>query len=62
MQRLQIDPSTGQLTNTHEEHMLTLRTFSHSTKSGNAVFEFMDESDGTQKLFALAGTLFEISE
>jgi uncharacterized protein len=34
--------------------------FQHVTKNGSAAFGFEDESGGTQKLFALAGPLFDI--
>jgi len=34
--------------------------FQHVTENGSATFEFEDESGGTQKLFALAGPLFDI--
>lgn len=37
-------------------------TFEHKTRSGSAVFDFQDESEGTRKLFALAGPIFEILE
>jgi AAA15 family ATPase/GTPase len=36
--------------------------FQHTTKNGSATFVFEDESGGSQKLFALAGPLFEILE
>jgi AAA15 family ATPase/GTPase len=62
VQKIQFDPATEQLSNTHEEQSLLLPTFSHTTRNGSAIFELMDESDGTQRLFALAGPLFEILE
>ena len=34
--------------------------FQHVTQNGSATFEFEDELGGTQKLFALAGPLFDI--
>lgn len=60
IQQIQLDAATGQLRNSREEQELLMPTFSHTTKDGSAVFEFHDESEGTQKLFALAGPLFEI--
>ncbi len=62
VQKFHFDAATGQMSNTHEEQVLLLPTFSHSTRNGSATFEFIDESDGTQRLFLLAGPLFEILE
>lgn len=37
-------------------------TFEHRTGNGSAIFHMADESEGTRKLFALAGPLFSILE
>jgi AAA15 family ATPase/GTPase len=47
---------------TYEEKDIYVPTFQHVTQNGSAIFEFGDESGGTQKLFALAGPLFDILE
>jgi uncharacterized protein len=44
------------------DHKLLLPTFKHSASTGSAVLDFSDESAGTQKLFNLAGPLFDIFE
>lgn len=43
-----------------EPQEIVLPTFRHRSRTGTAVFEMSDESEGTQKLFSLAGPLFEI--
>jgi AAA15 family ATPase/GTPase len=43
-----------------EEQELHSPLFHHKTRAGSAIFNFNDESEGTQRLFALAGPLFEI--
>ena len=43
-----------------KQQALMLPVFSHSTEEGSATFELSEESHGTQRLFALAGPLFEI--
>ncbi|MBX9572168.1 MAG: ATP-binding protein [Candidatus Obscuribacterales bacterium] len=58
VQSFQFDAATGQLSNSREDLMLPV--FSHSTEEGSATFELSEESHGTQRLFALAGPLFEI--
>ena len=58
VQSFQFDAATGQLSNAREALMLPV--FSHSTEEGSATFELSEESHGTQRLFALAGPLFEI--
>ncbi len=58
-----IDFATGGLThNTRQEQSVMVPTFKHSSSKGSAVFDFGDESEGTQKLFSLAGPLFDIFE
>lgn len=58
VQSFQFDAATGQLSNSREDLMLPV--FSHSTEEGSATFDLSEESHGTQRLFALAGPLFEI--
>lgn len=58
---VKIDIATGQLeAASPEAREITVATFEHRARKGSAVFEFQDESEGTQKLFALAGPIFEI--
>lgn len=57
-----VDRSTGVIKSTSEERDMYLPLFQHVTQNGSATFEFEDESGGTQKLFALAGPLFDILE
>jgi uncharacterized protein len=45
-----------------EEMEITLPRFTHSTESVSAEFDLVDESQGTQKLYALAAPLFDILE
>jgi uncharacterized protein len=60
MEAFNMDPATGELNHRREERELYVPTFRHVTPHGSAVFELADESEGTQKLFALAGPLVEI--
>ena len=46
----------------YEEKDIYVPIFQHVTQNGSATFEFEDESRGTQKLFVLAGPLFDILE
>ena len=39
---------------------ISMPVFQHVTPNGSAMFEFEDESGGTQQLFAMAGPLFDI--
>lgn len=58
---LQINPAEGVVSEPRIEKGRILRPrFTHSVGETTAEMEFEDESDGTQKLFALAGPLFEI--
>lgn len=60
---IQFDIATGQMTSPPPEPQeMTVPIFEHKTKFGSAVFDFRDESEGTRKLFNLAGPLFEILE
>jgi hypothetical protein len=58
---LQLDFATGGILHEGEqEQAMLLPTFKHKASTGSAVFDFDDESEGTRKLFNLAGPLFEI--
>ncbi len=58
---LRINPAEGVVSESRIEKGRVLRPrFTHSVGETTAEMEFEDESDGTQKLFALAGPLFEI--
>lgn len=60
-QAVKFDLATGHFDHFPTEHRgVSLPTFRHSSKKGSAVFDLQDESEGTQKLFALAGPLFDI--
>ena len=59
-QSFQFDAATGEVKNTREEREFVVPLFQHAAKNGIVAFEYPDESEGTQKLFALAGHLFEI--
>lgn len=58
---LQINPAEGVVSEPRFEKGRVLRPrFTHSVGETAAEMDLEDESDGTQKLFALAGPLFEI--
>ena len=62
-QTLRLDLATGGLLNDGlQDQEMLLPTFKHKASTGSAFFDFGDESEGTQKLFSLAGPLFEIFE
>jgi len=55
------DFATGQVENSGlEPREMKIPLFRHEAPKGSATFEINDESEGTQRLFALAGPLFEI--
>ncbi len=59
--RMKIDFATGQVESVPiEQREVTVPKFEHRSETGSAVFDLHDESEGTQKLFALAGPMFEI--
>ncbi|GBR75137.1 hypothetical protein AA700_0407 [Acidiphilium acidophilum DSM 700] len=63
MGTMKVDLATGQFEPLPAEpREITVPTFEHKANSGSAEFDFHDESEGTQKLFALAGPVFEILE
>jgi uncharacterized protein len=58
-----IDFATGKMEQIPPEAQeLNFPLFKHEAPRGSAVFELSDESEGTQRLFAMAGPLFEIFE
>ena len=62
-QTIRIDLATGGFLNDGvQDQELLLPTFKHKASTGSAVFDFNDESEGTQRLFSLAGPLFDIFE
>lgn len=63
LQSFNIDLATGGFTHHgRQEQNIVVPTFRHSSSKGSAVFDFLDESEGTRKLFSLAGPLFDIFE
>ncbi|MCB1423026.1 MAG: ATP-binding protein [Nitratireductor sp.] len=63
MNAIKMNLATGQVeAQTREARELYLPRFLHRSPSGSAEFDLKDESEGTQKLFALAGPIFEILE
>ena len=59
-QHLQLDLATGKTDARREESELLFPTFVHRAGDSSATFELGDESQGTQKLFALAGPILDI--
>ncbi|MEJ0051581.1 MAG: ATP-binding protein [Methylovirgula sp.] len=60
---MKFDLATGKIEAVPKElRDVTVPIFEHRGRSGGAVFDFSDESEGTRKLFALAGPLFDIIE
>jgi hypothetical protein len=58
---VQFDMLTGNVEKlAPEAQELKVPVFRHEAPRGSAKFELPDESDGTQRLFSLAGPLFEI--
>ncbi|MHB8744699.1 MAG: AAA family ATPase [Sulfuricaulis sp.] len=60
MQTFKLDAATGKPDVRTEERDILMPQFRHETKQGSAIFEFADESLGTQRLFALAGPVLDI--
>jgi uncharacterized protein len=52
--------ATGRTESTQREVEIPIPKFLHSSDKGRAQFNLGDESEGTQRLFMLAGPLFEI--
>jgi len=61
-QSFQLDIKTGKHDSQMEETKLMIPKFYHETKKGEAIFELGDESQGTQRLFALAAPVIDILE
>jgi hypothetical protein len=59
-QSFQLDPSTGHSNSKFEETEFLFPRFKHTSGDVTAEFDIGDESQGTQKMFALAGPLFDI--
>ncbi len=59
MQSLKIDIATGKMNNSQEETDFHVPVFSHRVREHLEKFDFGDESEGTRKVFALAGPLLE---
>ncbi|HBB55890.1 MAG TPA: phage resistance protein [Hyphomonadaceae bacterium] len=60
MQAIKFDLATGASEASREEGEILVPEFTHKAGEVRADFEFQDESQGTQKLFALAGPLLDI--
>jgi AAA15 family ATPase/GTPase len=56
------DFATGKSDSRDEESEILVPRFQHRSGNHTAEFDFTDESQGTQKLFSLAGPLFDILE
>lgn len=59
-QMLQPDGATGAMNSHRQDAEFAMPQFRHVTEAGAATFELGDESDGTQRLFALAGPVLDI--
>lgn len=62
MTQLTINPATGETATLTAEQEVVLPRFRHVAGNISADFDFPDESQGTQKLFALAGPVLDIIE
>jgi AAA15 family ATPase/GTPase len=54
------DSATGKLGQSDEEKEILVPQFFHQSPKGSATFELPDESEGTQRLFLMAGPIFEM--
>ncbi|ODT24699.1 ATP-binding protein [Hyphomicrobium sp. CS1BSMeth3] len=59
-QMFQFDLATGRANSKREEGELLFPIFEHRAGKTTAKFEYADESQGTQKLFSLAGPILDI--
>ncbi len=59
-QRFQFGPNIGKQETFIEDAEILLPQFHHETSTGSAVFELIEESLGTQRLYALAGPFIDI--
>jgi uncharacterized protein len=62
MTQFTINPTTGETVTTTAEQEVVLPKFKHVAGEISVDFDFPDESQGTQKLFALAGPILDIVE
>jgi hypothetical protein len=62
MRSFVLDVATGKMNNSIEKRDMLVPTFLHRSALGSAEFDITEESDGTQRLFALAGPLLSIFE
>lgn len=60
MQAVKFDLATGASETSREEGEILVPEFTHAAGKVTANFDFVDESQGTQKLFSLAGPLLDI--
>jgi AAA15 family ATPase/GTPase len=60
MQAIKFDLATGASETSREEGEILVPEFTHEAGGNSANFDFGDESQGTQKLFSLAGPLLDI--
>lgn len=58
----QMNLATGEVQTTSEEAEISLPKFRHAVGGASAEFDYNDESQGTQKLYALAGPILDIIE
>lgn len=59
-QAFNFDAATGKIDHKIEEKEVFVPRFFHSTPKGSTLLNLQDESEGTQRIFLLAGPLFEI--
>jgi AAA15 family ATPase/GTPase len=59
-QAINFDVATGKFDHLREEKEILVPRFFHSSPKGSTLLNLQDESEGTQRLFLLAGPLFEI--
>lgn len=57
-----INPATGEANTAQTEHEFLWPKFQHIAGEMRAEFDYIDESQGTQKLYALAGPILDIIE
>jgi AAA15 family ATPase/GTPase len=57
---IRYDAATGKFDHTQEEKEMLVPKFFHSSPKGSTLLNLADESEGTQRLFLLAGPLFEM--
>ena len=60
LQQVTFSPTGGPAKVSREEHELLMPQFVHETKRGSAKFELHEESQGTQRLYLLAGPVLDV--